>query len=56
MLAGASMITMLLIALVLVIGPITVSLLAAVPLLRTLSAAIDAWADSVHGDDGARPV
>jgi hypothetical protein len=39
--------------LALVLGITIVRWIAAVPLLRTLSASIDCWADSVQGRDAA---
>jgi hypothetical protein len=42
-------------ALVLVLSVTIVRWIAAVPLLRTLSASIDCWADSVQGQ-GAEPL
>ena len=38
-------------ALVLVLTVTIIRWIAAVPLLRTLSAAIDCWADAVHGEE-----
>ena len=38
-------------ALLLILAVLAVRWVAAVPLIRTVSIAIDSWADSVHGTD-----
>lgn len=42
-------------ALILVLAALLVRWVASVPLVRTLSTAIDTWADSVQGKDAEQP-
>jgi hypothetical protein len=42
-------------ALLLILASVVAALIATSPLFRTLSLVIDAWADSVHGED-AEPI
>ena len=51
MLSAASMIAIAAFTLILILTATIVRWVAAVPLLRTLSASIDCWADSVQGQE-----
>lgn len=42
---------MIVIAALLIVASVAMALVAASPLVRTLSVAIDSWADGVHGRD-----